>query len=286
MKGKRIKNGNKKRALLLVIGMALIAIGIGSVAGAVGAFQGKPEKIEARSAGGNLLIFRQGRLVDNVIVPALPQTPGIVFIRGRDGESAAVGMPPLVPNVGITAANPIPGGVKINLHIPTSDEIARMENEDQEALETAIGIVENQKGISVLEVRAHVMLSLENTEKIDNVELWITYTENGSMTFSHTIVNWDSKEITLFENINESGIVTLPSEVTMGMQKLNEMRSIAIQDNRIKEITGGGQNYILLPGQMTENEGVLLLRIQSISYRIVVDLENHLVKSIEKLGLG
>jgi hypothetical protein len=281
MKRKRIKNG-RKRAAILVIGVALIALGIGTVAGAVGVFQGKPEKIEARSTDGNLLIFRQGRLVDNVLVQALPQTPGIVFIRGRGGEGAAVGMPPLVPNVRITA-NPIPGGVRINLHIPTSDEIARMENEDQEAVETAIGIVENQKGISVEEVRAHVMLSPENMETIDNVVLWITYAENGNMTFSHTIVNWDSKEITLFENINEAGIVSLPSEVTMGMQKLNEMRSIAIQDNRIKEITGG-QNYIILPGQVMENEGVLILRIEPISYRVVVDLENNLVKSIEKLG--
>jgi hypothetical protein len=281
MKRKRIKNG-RKRAAILVIGVALIALGIGTVAGAVGVFQGKPEKIEARSTDGNLLIFRQGRLIDNVLVQALPQTPGIVFIRGRGGEGAAVGMPPLVPNVRITA-NPIPGGVRINLHIPTSDEIARMENEDQEAVETAIGIVENQKGISVEEVRAHVMLSPENMETIDNVVLWITYAENGNMTFSHTIVNWDSKEITLFENINEAGIVSLPSEVTMGMQKLNEMRSIAIQDNRIKEITGG-QNYIILPGQVMENEGVLILRIEPISYRVVVDLENNLVKSIEKLG--
>jgi hypothetical protein len=281
MKRKRIKNG-RKRAAILVIGVALIALGIGTVAGAVGVFQGKPEKIEARSTDGNLLIFRQGRLIDNVLVQALPQTPGIVFIRGRGGEGAAVGMPPLVPNVRITA-NPIPGGVRINLHIPTSDEIARMENEDQEAVETAIGIVENQKGISVEEVRAHVMLSPEDMETIDNVVLWITYAENGNMTFSYTIVNWDSKEITLFENINEAGMVSLPSEVTMGMQKLNEMRSIAIQDNRIKEITGG-QNYIILPGQVIENEGVLILRIEPISYRVVVDLENNLVKSIEKLG--
>jgi hypothetical protein len=118
-------------------------------------------------------------------------------------------------------------------------------------------------------------------EKIDNVELWITYAENEKMTFSRAIVNWDSKEITLFENISESGIVSLPPEVTMGMQKLDEMRSIAIQDNRIKEITGG-QNYIILPGLVAENEGELIFRMEPISYRVVVDLENMRVKSVEE----
>jgi hypothetical protein len=118
-------------------------------------------------------------------------------------------------------------------------------------------------------------------EKIDNVELWITYAENEKMTFSRAIVNWDSKEITLFENISESDIVSLPPEVTMGMQKLDEMRSIAIQDNRIKEITGG-QNYIILPGLVAENEGELIFRMEPISYRVVVDLENMRVKSVEE----
>lgn len=120
-------------------------------------------------------------------------------------------MPPLAPNVGITA-NPIPGGVEINLHIENSDEIEQMENEDQKAVNEAIGIIENQKGISIIEVRARVMRSPMETGKIDNVLLWITYVENGKMIFARAIVNWDSKEITSFENTPESGTLSLPQK--------------------------------------------------------------------------
>jgi hypothetical protein len=218
---------------MLVIGVVSVVAVIGTVARAAGWFQGEPEKLEVSSADGSLLLFRQGKLIDNISIPEFPKTRGITFVRGRGGEGAAVGMPPLVPIVGMTV-NTIPGGVRINLDIPTLEEIEQMENEDQKAVNEAIGIIENQKGISIEEVRAHVMRSPENMEKIDNVELWITYAENENMTFSRAIVNWDSKEITLFENTSESGIVPLPPEVMMGMEKLDEMRSIAIQDNRIK----------------------------------------------------
>jgi hypothetical protein len=276
----RNKNETKKRAVMLVIGVVSVVAVIGTVGRAAGWFQGEPEKLEVSSADGSLLLFRQGKLIDNISIPEFPKTSGITFVRGRGGEGAAVGMPPLVPNVGMTVKT-IPGGVRINLDIPTLEEIEQMENEDRKAVEDAIGIIENQKGISIEEARAHVMRSPENMEKIDNVELWITYAENEKMTFSRAIVNWDSKEITLFENISESGIVSLPPEVTMGMQKLDEMRSIAIQDNRIKEITGG-QNYIILPGLVAENEGELIFRMEPISYRVVVDLENMRVKSVEE----
>jgi len=203
-------------------------------------------------------------------------------VRGRGGEGVAVGMPPLVPNVGMTVRK-IPGGIRINLDVPTLEAVEQMENEDQEAVEAAIGIIENQKGISITEIRAHVMRSPENMEKIDSVELWISYVENEKTNFAHAVVNWDSKEITSFENINESGIVSLPPEITMGMDKLNEMRSIALQDNRIENITGG-QRYIILPGSVTQSEGELIFRMEPISYRVVVDLENKLIKSVEEWG--
>jgi hypothetical protein len=272
----------QKRAIMLVIGLvSAVAIG-GTVARAAGWFQGKPEKLEVRSADGSLLLFRQGKLIDNISIPEFPKTRGITFVRGRGGEGAAVGMPPLVPNVGMMVKT-IPRGIRINLDIPTLEEIEQMENEDRKAVEKAIGVIENQKGISIEEVRAHVMRSPENMEKIDNVELWITYAENEKMTFSRAIVNWDSKEITSFENTNGLGAVSLPPEVMMNMEKLDEMRSIAMQDNRIKEITGG-QNYIILPGLVTENEGELIFRMEPISYRVVVDLENKRIKSVEEWG--
>ena len=270
----------KKKMVMLAIGVISAAAVIGTVAGAVGVFQGKPEKLEVRSVDGSLLISRQGKLIDNIPIPEYPRTRGITFIRGRGGEGAAVGMPPLVPRVGMTA-NSIPGGVRINLDISTLDEIEQMKNEDQKAVDEAIGIIENQKGISVNEVRAHVMRSPENMEKIDSVGLWIAYAENEKMTFARAIVDWDSKEITLFENISESGIVPLPQEVIMEMEKLNEMRSIAMQDNRIKEITEG-QKFIILPGLVTENEGELIFRIWPISYKVIVDLENRQIKSVEE----
>jgi len=270
----------KKKMVMLAIGVISAAAVIGTVAGAVGVFQGKPEKLEVRSVDGSLLISRQGKLIDNIPIPEYPRTRGITFIRGRGGEGAAVGMPPLVPRVGMTA-NSIPGGVRVNLDISTLDEIEQMKNEDQKAVDEAIGIIENQKGISVNEVRAHVMRSPENMEKIDSVGLWIAYAENEKMTFARAIVDWDSKEITLFENISESGIVPLPQEVIMEMEKLNEMRSIAMQDNRIKEITEG-QKFIILPGLVTENEGELIFRIWPISYKVIVDLENRQIKSVEE----
>jgi hypothetical protein len=278
------KNENKKRAVMLVIGVVSAVAVIGTAARAAGWFQGEPEKLEVNSADGNLLLYRQGKLIDNISIPDFPKTRGITFVRGRGGEGAAVGMPPLVPNVGMTVKM-IPGGVRINLDIPTLEEIEQMENQGRTAVEEAIGIIESQKGISIEEVRAHVMRNPENVEKIENVELWISYVENEKTNFAHAIVNWDSKEITSFENISESGIVPLPPEVTMGMEKLDEMRSIAIQDNRIKEITRG-QNYIIFPGQVMENDGELIFRMEPISYRVVVDLENNRVKSIEKLELG
>ena len=267
---------------MLVIGLGLVAAAIGTVAGAAGVFQGEPEKLEVRSANGSLLISRQGRLIDNIPIAEYPKTRGITFIRGGDGRGATVGMPPLTPTVGITV-NPIPGGIRINLHVPTLEEIGQMEDEDQKAVEEAIGIIENQRGISIENVRAHVMRSFENLEKIDRVELWITYVENGNTTFARVIVDWDSKEITSFENINESGTFPFPSEVMTGMEKLNEMRSIAMQDNRIKEITEG-QSYVILLGRITENEGELIFRMRPISYRVIIDLENELVKSVEELG--
>jgi hypothetical protein len=281
---RKMKNKNEKRAVMLVIGVISAVAVIGTAARAAGWFQGEPEKLEVSSADGSLLLFRQGKLIDNISIPDFPKTRGITFVRGRGGEGAAVGMPPLVPNVGMTVKT-IPGGVRINLDIPTSEEIARMENEGQEAVEAAIGIIENQKGISIEEVRANVMRSSDNMKKIDNVELWVTYAENEKMIFSRAIVNWDSKEITLFENVNGFGAALLPQEVTMQMEKLDEMRSIAIQDNRIKEITRG-QRYIILPGQVTENEGELIFRMEPISYRVIVDLENKRVKDVENLGLG
>jgi hypothetical protein len=272
----------QKRAIMLLIGLVSAVAIVGTAARAAGWFQGKPEKLEVRSAGGSLLLFRQGKLIDNISIPDFPKTRGITFVRGRGGEGAAVGMTPLVPNVGMMVKT-IPGGVRINLDIPTLEEIEQMENEDRKAVEEAIGIIENQKGISIEEVRAHVMRSPENMEKIDNVELWITYAENEKMTFARAIVNWDSKAITSFRNISESGIVPLPPEVITNMEKLGEMRSIAIQDNRINDITVG-QTYIILPGLMAENEGELIFRMKPISYRVVVDLENKLIKSVEELG--
>jgi hypothetical protein len=268
--------------LIGLVGLVLTAVAIGTVAGAVGVFRGEPEKIEVRSVDGSLLISRQGRLIDNIPVAEYPKTRGITFIRGGYGRGATVGMPPLTPTVGITA-NPILRGVRINLDIPTLEEIGQMENEGQKAVEEAIGIIENQKGISVIEVRACVMRSPENLEKIDRVELWVAYIENGSTTFARAVVDWDSKEITLFENIDESGTFPLPPEVMTGMEKLNEMRSIAMQDNRIKEITEG-QSYVILPGWITEDESELIFRMRPISYRVIVDLENKLVKSVEELG--
>jgi hypothetical protein len=276
------KNETKKRAVMLVIGVVSAVAVIGTVGRAAGWFQGEPEKLEVSSTDGSLLLFRQGKLIDNISIPEFPKTRGITFVRGRGGEGAAVGMPPLVPNVGMTVKT-IPGGVRINLDIPTLEEIEQMENEDRKAVEEAIGIIENQKGISIEEARAHVMRSPEDVEKIDNVELWLSYVENEKMTFSRAVVNWDSKEITSFENINQSGIVPLPPDVTMGMEKLNEMRSIALQDNRIENITGG-QRYIILPGSVTESEGELIFRMETNSYRVIVDLENKQVKSIEELG--
>jgi hypothetical protein len=281
---KTVRKMKKMRAVMLVIGLVLTAAAIGTVAGAVGVFQGKPENIEVKSADGSLLISRQGKLIDNIPIPEYPKTRGTTFIRGRGREGVAVGMPPLVLTVGITA-NSIPGGVRINLHVPTLEEIGQMENEDQKAVEDAIGIIENQKGISIENARAHVTRSPENLEKIDRVELWIAYVENENTTFARVTVDWDSKEITSFKNIDESGTFPLPPEVMMGMEKLNEMRSIAIQDNRIKEITGG-QNYVILPGLMAENEGELIFRMEPISYRVIVDLENKRVKSVEEWGLG
>jgi hypothetical protein len=272
----------QKRAVMLVIGVVSAVAVIGAAGRAAGWFQGNPEKLEVRSADGNLLLFRQGKLIDNISIPDFPKTSGVTFVRGRGGEGAAVGMPPLVPNVGMTIKT-IPGGVRINLDVPTLKAVEQMENEDRIAVEETIGIIENQKGISIEEVRAHVMRSLENMEKIDGVELWISYVENGKTNFAHAVVNWDSKEITSFENINQSGIVSLPPEVTTGMEKLNEMRSIALHDNRIVNITGG-QRYIILPGSVTESEGELIFRMETSSYRVIVDLENKQVKSIEELG--
>lgn len=71
----------------------------------------------------------------------------------------------------------------------------------------------------------------------------------------------------------------------MEMEKMNGMRSIAMQDNRIMEITAG-QTYIILPGLVAENEGELIFRMEPISYRVIVDLENKRVKYIENLLLG
>lgn len=278
-----MKKGMKKRTValgtLLVTGLVLV--GIGTVAGAGRVFQGEPEKLEVQPADGSLLIFRQHKMIDNIFMPNFPESRGSVFIRGEGGESAAVGIHPPALGMRINMVKPISGGVRIDLDIPTQEEIEQMIEEGQKAVDEAIEIIENQKGISVEESRARVMRSPEELEKIDEVEIWITYVENEEMVFVHAIVDWDSKEITSFENISELGITPIPPEITMEMEELEEMRLIVMQDNRVKEITEG-QKYIILPRIATEKEGELILVIEPVCYTIIVDLENKLVKSIEE----
>jgi hypothetical protein len=279
-----MKKKMKKRVVTLGILLAtgLVLAGIGAVAGVGGVFQGEPENIEVHSADGRLLIFRQHTMIDNVPMPNFPETHDSVFITGEDGESAAVGIPPPVLRGRISMVKPISGGARIDLDIPTSEEIEQMREESQKAVDEAIRIIENQKGISVERVRACVVRSSEELGKIDEVELWITSVENEGITVVHAIVDWDTKKITLFENISEHGMIPLPPETTMDMEKLEEARQIAMHDNRVKEITEG-QRYTILPGTMTEKEGELILGIESASYRIIVDLENSRVKSVEEI---
>ncbi len=279
-----MKSGKKKRMVmfstLLVTGAALAVMG--TVAGADGAFQGTPEKLEVEPADGSLLIFRQGKMIDNISIPGFPEMRGIAFIRGERGESGTVGIHSPALGMRVNMAKPISGGVRIDLDIPTQEEIEQMRDESQKAVDEAIEIIENQKEISVEKARARVMRSPEEPEKIDKMELWITYVENEEMTFARAIVDWDSKEITSFENVSEFGIIPIPPEITMEMEELEEMRLIVMQDNRVEEITEG-QKYIILPRIVTEKEGELILGMESACYTIIVDLENKRVKSIEEM---
>ena len=279
---KRIKKRIVTLSILLVTGLVLA--GIGTVAGAGRVFQGEPENVGVHAADGSLLIFRHNKMIDNISMPNFPETRGSVFIRGEGGESAAVGVRPPAVRGRIRMVKPTSGGARIDLDIPTLGEIEQMREGSQKAVNEAIGIIENQKGISVERVRARAVRSPENLEKIDEVELWITCVENEKMTFVHAVVDWDTKEITSFENIGELGIMPLPPEIMSDMEKLEEARLIAMQDNRVKEITEG-QMYIILPGTMTEKESELILGTGTASYTINVDLENSRVKSIEEMEM-
>ena len=207
-----MKKKIKKRVVTLGIPLAigLVLIGIGTVAGAGRVFQGEPENIEVHSADGSLLIFRQHKMIDNISMPNFPEAHGSVFIRGEGGESADVGIHPPAIRGRISMIKPISGGARIDLDIPTLEEIEQMQEESQKAVDEAIGIIENQKEISMERVRARTVRSPENLEKIDEVELWITHVENGEMTFVHAVVDWDSKEITSFENVSASSIIPIP----------------------------------------------------------------------------
>jgi hypothetical protein len=65
------------------------------------------------------------------------------------------------------------------------------------------------------------------------------------------------------------------------VEKLEAARLIAMQDNRVKEITQG-QRYIVIPAAVTEGEVELTLMLKSV-YRISVDLENSRVRSVEEI---
>jgi len=279
----------KKMAVTLGILLAIgaVAVGIGTAVGATGVFQGKAENIEARAADGSLLISTRGRLIDNIPVHGFPEMRGTLFMRGRgveNAKNAVVGMPPLVPGMRMTARM-IPKGVRIDLHYSPLEEVNQMSENDVKVVDEAIGIIENQKEISVENVRAHVMRSHENMEEINAVELWFTYVENGETIFGRAVVDWKDKEITSFENISEFGSIHVPTENVMAVEELQEMKSIAMQDNRVMEITEG-KWYIILPGMAVENEGELILRVESVSYTILVDLENKQVKSVEETEMS
>jgi hypothetical protein len=65
------------------------------------------------------------------------------------------------------------------------------------------------------------------------------------------------------------------------VEKLEAARLIAMQDNRVKEITQG-QRYIVIPAAVMEGEVELTLMLKSV-YRISVDLENSRVRSVEEI---
>ena len=278
---RRMKKKARKAVVTLGIPsvIGLVLIGIGTVVGAGQVLQGEPENIEVHHADGNLLIFRQHKIVDNIRVPNFPEGYGDAFIRGRGVESAVVGVSlPVFGRIGMI--KPVAGGVRIDLCIPTSEEIEQMRGNSQKAVDEAIGIIENQKGISVQGVRARVLRSPEEPSKIDGVELWIVPV-GGGRTFVHALVDWDSKEIVRFENISEPGMIPFPPRFTVDVEKLEAARLIAMQDNRVKEITQG-QRYIVIPAAVMEGEVELTLMLKSV-YRISVDLENSRVRSVEEI---
>jgi len=267
--------------ILLVIGA--VSAGIGTAVGATAAFQGENEKIEARSDNGCLLMFRHGRLIDNIPVDMPSEMPEALFARGRGMENAVVGVHPLVPRLRM-AVEMVPRGARINLHHPTLEDMQQMRENDMTAVDEAIGIVENQKGISVENARGHVMRRSENMEEINAVELWFTHADNDGAIFVHAVVDWSSKEITSFENISGFGSIHVPTENMAKVGELEEMKSIAMQDNQIQEITGE-KWYFILPGTIAENEGELVLIVEQTSYTILVDLENQQVISVEATGM-
>jgi hypothetical protein len=282
----RTKDGEKMRKMAVMFGILLmigaVSAGVGTAVGATGVFQGKAENIEAKSTDGSLLISARGRLIDNIPVNRSSETHGTLFMRGRGTENtknAVVGMPPLDLRMRM-ATKAVPHGVRIDLHYPALEEVNQMREKDVDVVDEAIGIIENQTGISMENVRAHITRNPENMEEINTVELWFTHTENDETIFGHAVVGWEDKEITSFENICEFGHIPVPTENVVSVEELQELESIAMQDDRVREITDG-EWYIFLPGTVMENEGELILRVKS-SYTILVDLENNQVESVEE----
>jgi len=254
----------RKLWAILAIG-ATIAIAINAIAGEK--MQGK-EKIEAKLSDGNLLIMKNGKIIKNISLDniALLSKEELKFvtrgeyivIKGEGNETIDVtlsGKPLLKINISV-----IKKGINIDLDVPTKEEIEEEKRKYELAVEKAIEVIKNQKEIPIEDAKGKI--------EGEGIDLW--FESNGST--YHAIINLENERITLFEKIEEKA-----EEKEDG---LDEMVKIALRNQTIQGLINGSKYMIYYEG-IEGSLGILTLKVLTGEYRIVVDLANKTVKSIE-----
>lgn len=255
----------RKLWAILAIG-AIIAIAMNAIAGEK--MQGK-EKIEAKLSDGNLLIMKNGKIIKNISLDniALLSKEELKFvtrgeyivIKGEGDETIDVtlsGKPLLKINISV-----IKKGINIDLDVPTKEEIEEEKRKYELAVEKAIEIIKNQKEIPIEDAKGKI--------KGEEIDLW--FKSNGST--YHAIINLENEQITLFEKIEEKA-------EEKEDELLDEMIKIALKNQTIRRLIDGSKYMIYYEG-IEGSLGILTLKVLTGEYRIVVDLANKTVKSIE-----